>query len=277
MRNRMARLGTAALCVGASVLLATDLAQARPTRIDFGSDPDDFVLTGALWPDAFLDGVDLTNNGTTSGALPFDLLIGTTSYTNYCMVENGFVQFSTIANPCAPGAADPLAVFTVLGDAWLSVFDGSATTLGTTSVSLDGVVDRNLDGGDFELADAQDAVRFLWNAVTLEPGGVEFTFQMLLFDLGAGNFDVEFNYGSPGDFLAAYNVGQQRITTHDGGELLLGQQPFLSATNYDFSFRNGVLGEGPDPTPVPEPGSLSLLTLAIGGLLLVKRRRRRAV
>ena len=88
------------LCGATVALAAADVASARPTQIDFGSDLDAFEDFGAIWPEnSFLDGVDLTNEGTSFDALPFALSVGGTSYTNYCMVENGFVWFSTIHSP----------------------------------------------------------------------------------------------------------------------------------------------------------------------------------
>lgn len=267
LRRTSAKTLTCTL-VGVLAASAAGSAAARGILIDFNDfDPSLFQITGQAWPNSSDDGVDVRNDGTASGTLPFGLLIGSTTFTAYCLSENGEISFAATGDACAAASSDS-AVFSVLGADWVSSFDGFATNDGDVSVSLNGLVDRV---APFDAGEAQNTVRFLWNGVTLAGGsGDPYYFQALIYDLGGGDFDLQFNYGFGAD---SYAVGFQRITA-GGTTLFSGTSPFSSATDYDFSFRAGELGGSvtPPPTTVPEPGALTLL-VAGAGLLWGARSR----
>lgn len=249
-----------------------DIASARPIRINF---EDLFDTLGEDWTDTFADGVDLTGDGTFGAALPFDLNIGLATYDAYCVSENGQIWFGAGgADACGadPGSDPLLDVLSVLNADWESTYDvfESSTNPGAVSVSL-GFVDRDLDGdGTFELADGVDALRFLWNDVTLagDVSGQLYAFQAILFGLGGGDFDLEFNYGLAGD--APYAVGIQSITGAGIVPSYNGTPPFGPDSDFFFGFRAGEFTVGTPPQPpttVPEPGTLWLLVAGASCLL----------
>jgi hypothetical protein len=214
------------------------------------------------------------------------LNIGGTTYTSFCLSKGGLIGLG--AGTCSLDAAtSPL--FSVLGGDWNyfpSPFGAPAAS--SVSVSL-GLVDRTWTGpGDtYDAAVATPALRFFWNGVVDGPqppnsdppfDGMEF--QAIFFDLGGGDFDVEFNYRS------LYDNGIQRVSTPDGAggftSLFFGVDADrlrgLSSEPY-FRFRDGAFSLSstvdPDPTPVPEPGT-SWLLLSGAALLLLRRRASRA-
>lgn len=204
-----------------------------------------------------------------AGAPTSDFLtVGTTNYDAFCVSELG--AFWLTAGGCAGGAGgNPL--FTVLGGDWISTAGGIASDPGKVSVA-EGFVDL---APAFDPTEGLRALRIMWRGVTLEPGGDEYSFQAVLFNLGLGNFDVEFNYDSGGIYDPSGALGlTQSISNIDNP--FTGSAPFGATFGpATFHFVNGVLGgtTSPPPASVPEPGTLPLLIAGFGALLWSARRR----
>jgi hypothetical protein len=275
-------------------------ASAGPLRINFGpSGPDDD--TQFDWNGSFDDQIDVSDGtfeGTlapfpgpnmpasdlagppagTAGAFSAGLHIGDFFYNSFCIAEQGRVWFASGgAGACASdfNAAD-VALFSVFGGAWDYTFDPTtaATEGPSVSVSL-GLEDRDLDGSGSTLANADPVLRVFWRALSTGDAAIPLIdLQALFYDLGGGDFDVAFNYG--GNYTAlggTQAISAPGIAGYAGIPALIG-----AATDPFFRFRDGVFSLSgavdPDPTPVPEPGTLWLLVA--GAALLLLRRPSRA-
>jgi hypothetical protein len=267
---------------GALLLVAASWnATAGPQRINFGNLFADPVgsTNNEDWTDSTDDTIAVANAPALVDLLnlpggvpnipelqgtpaPFSggLHIGLETYSSFCVSENGQMWFGQ-STCTAPDALGP--VFNVLAnDAFESVDTNAATNPGAVSVSL-GLVDRNVGDG-VSRADGTATLRVFWNQV----GDFSEQFQAILFDLGNGDFDLEFNYAA----LYSVGTGIQSI-------FIPGLEPFVpdprlgnSATDPIFSFRDGKLG---GTTSVPEPGTLLLLSTALIGLAVSHSARRR--
>jgi hypothetical protein len=258
-----------------SLVLAgvAQIASARPMLIDFG---DNFDLNGSSWPnDTFDDQLNVENNGVANGSLGtyFNLSYGGTTFTNFCMSENGVFALSA-ASGC--GQADDL-VISVLGNDWVSDSTAFATNEGSVSFSTGGLIDLT---APYNQGEAQKVIRFLWNDLLLSPdvggdGITRYGFQALFFERSDGGFDLQLNYGHLGNTDPF--PGVQSIT-FGNTTLFEGAPPFLTANNYDFSFVGDTftVGGTPPQTSVPEPATLSLLSAGLGMLGLSALRRRRS-
>lgn len=251
-------------------------ASARAIRIDFGNN---FEFNGSSWPDSTAnDDVNVENDETFEGSLGahVPLTFGGTTFTDFCLSENGFFTLSATSG-C--GGIDDLAI-QVLGNDWVSDASVSAILEGSVSFSTGGRIDRVSTVAPYSDAQAQDAIRFLWNNLLLSPsvggdGIARSAFQALFFERSDGGFDLELNYGligDPGPFLGVQSISYGGTTLFDGAP------PILQANNYVFSFVGDTFTVGgstppPPPTSVPEPQTLSLL---LAGLALAALRRRRA-
>jgi hypothetical protein len=284
--NTIAASRSSICALATALFLGTPLsASAGFLRINF----DDLLEThGFNWDGSGNNDIDLSADGSVysstfaafdlsdDGDIPFattpfgdGLRIGDTTYDSFCLSSDGTVGLGSSASACTltPSSTSPL--FSVLGGSW--DYTPASDAFGPQSIAAAfGLVDRDLDGdGTFELADALPALRLFWWG--MEEGALEF--QAIFYDLGGGDFDVEFNYGD------AYSEGIQRITAPGAAEdLFFGVDDARLtglATDPYFTFRSGVFALSTDtttpPTPVPEPGAL--LLFSTGAILLLLRRR----
>ncbi len=232
-------------------------ANARTIRVDVGS--GNYPTNGQAWESSE---TPLGAAAFLSGTLPFALNFGTGLQTSFCLGANGFIGFS---GNC--GAIPANATLQPLGATWITdpattrIFEQGSVTY------TEGNLARQLPFPANPL-DAPLAVRFHWNDVICAPPsatcqGQMYSFQAILIDMGNGDFDLELNFD---DIPAGIGIAQFLLGTNAfqfGG-------PFLSAQDYDFQFRGGVLVNG---TPVPEPGLVWLLGLAAALMGLLRRRR----
>ena len=255
----------AALTAGA--LCSSPSAMARNISVD--SRP--FEQTGEQWSNT---NVDLKNNGAVQGSLPFQLNFGdgATTY-DFRFSENGFIQFvapgstgtgsSPTGNYIAPFAAD-------------LAFADNAQLISTSFSS--GLIDPT---APYVLSDATvKAFKFTWLGMCpASDVGCQAPdyFQLILFDRGAGDFRLQFNYGLTfssvdvfGDPTSlagqqGYSLGSNVLALHTG--------PFNS-NNPDYCFTGGVGSLCGTVAAVPEP---EVVTMLAGGLALlgVAARRRR--
>lgn len=256
MNTRIVRIGLAAAVLG----LAGAGAEARSIAVDF--DGVAFDSNGENF--AFSDSHFGAN---ASGAVPFALNFGTGAANyDFCFNQNGFVSFVASGSGCAFGAAPA-------GD-FIAVFSTALTTGGNTLWSS-GLIDT---AAPYVAGEAVPAMRFIWDATD---GALnQILTELVLIDRGAGNFDLDLRYGSTSFGVdGAPATGQQGLTL--GANLVaLVNGPFATATDYTFSFVNGVCatcGVTPPPTPVSEPLSLWLWALGCALAMLGITRRRRAI
>ncbi len=259
MITRFKRLESALLTLG-MLVLAMPAAQARFVFVDFG-DPASFAADGQLF----------TQPLSTSGSVPFQLNFGqgTNSY-DYCYSgTGGFVQFVGSGSPCAAGPVPPP------GSNYIAPFQVDLLSNNPTVTS--GFID-DIDSGSssdpYELANATTpAIRFIWSGE--EAAHLPVIFELMLIDRGAGNFDVDFMYGSELFGIdGAPDTGQQVISL---GTNLLGPTlgPFSSSVDYSWSFLDGACTNcgGSTGVPVPEPPAPLLWAFALTGLVFAYRRR----
>ena len=250
----------AALGLAAAALLA-GAASARTIRVDTGSTPQSYIdnNNGQFWPDT--DGA--IGPGTTfEGSLPFAIDFGTGDVQGFCLQQDGFVAFSS----CGSAAViSPLAANWESDPDALEIFQFGSVTYS------DGQLDPEPPIGP--LAQAPRAVRFHWQEVcTTTPcndlnNDPRYSFQAILIDRGAGDFDLELNYGG------AIPAGIGTLGFVLGTNVFEFTGDVANDRSFDFRFRNGVLVDG--TAAVPEPSTLLLLALGLTTMHALRRRRSR--
>ncbi len=266
MITQLKRLKSALLTTGLLVL-AMPAAQARFVAVDFG-DPVSFAADGQLFTQPLL----------TTGSVPFQLNFGqgTNNY-DYCYSSTGgFVQFVSSGSACAAGPV-PAPGSNYIAPFAVDLLSDSPTI---TSGFIDDI-DSGSSSDPYDMANATTpAIRFIWAGE--EAAHLQVIFELMLIDHGAGNFDVDFMYGS--DLFGidgAPDTGQQVIAM---GSNILGPTlgPFASDVNYSWSFADGVCatcgttggGGGGGGTTVPEPSAPLMWAFVLAGVVFAYRRRR---
>ena len=239
-------------------------AQAHRVSVDFNDSADSpgFAVDGQVFTTA-----NTQFGAPNSGLVPFDLNFGSGALSyDFCFNGNGFVSFVTVGSACATGP-------TPTGN-YIGAFVSSLTNGGNTMSSSGGIdsIDAGTAANPFDFANVTPAMRFIWDGTDSANNSI--LAEAILLDKGSGNFVVQFAYGS--DLFGidgAPGTGQQVINL---GANLLGpvNGPFATATDYSFSFVDGVCSAcGTPPTAVSEPGTLALFGIALMPLLLMGRRR----
>ena len=240
-------------------LLGTLSQAALAARVNVDFDGDAFATTGEIFPSSE------THFGTGAGTVPFLLNFGSGAATyDFCFAADGFVSFGTSGSPCSsssPPTGNYIAPFL------------SDLTVGGNTLWSTGSVDST---APFVVAEATPAIRFIWDAT--DSSGNSILAGLVLLDRGAGNFDLEFEYGN--DLFGidgAPATGQQGLSL--GTNVLpLTNGPFATATNYLFSFKDGTCtgacGTTTPPVSVGEPMTSVLLGAGLLLALTSVRRRR---
>lgn len=242
-------------------------AFAGKIAVDFGSNPSngqDFSTTttaaacGGSAPASCE--LSLTGNATSSAInIGFNANFGAGSVSQLTVGENGVVNIgSGLINVFSTDLASVAANGTV--------FD---TLAGAGEIMYSrGVADPEADSsGNYNLAEAVSAFHVTWAGVLDGSNNSRFM-QMLLYDQGAGNFDLRLRYGlADGDSyalttaVAGFNLGANSLN-------IVG--PLVTTTDYFYRFRDGRLQSG---STVPEPTTLALLGLGLLGIAGKRRHR----
>jgi PEP-CTERM motif len=242
-----------------ALALCSHSAQAqRSIRIDSG--PTFNTSNGEYWPNINI--VTPPPSGFVTGQLPFQLNFGegTKDY-DYSFSRNGFIQL--FARPSSGAGSSDLPP----SGNFIAPFAAFMVTGQPTSMEVGiGVVDTT---APYVQADATAAIRFTWKNMCVIARGCDQTFQVALLDRGAGDFDLEMNYGffdanepTLPDGEQGFRLGSNVLALHSG--------PFTGNTSPDHYFRNGSLA------PVPEPSTYAMLIAGLGLVGMAARVRRRS-
>ena len=244
-----------------AVTLACIPAQARTIRVDAGA--TNFENSGQSWSDPE---TMLGSSPFIAGTLPFQIDFGSGLVDQFCMFEDGLVGFAAdCTNVPADARLEPLAADWISDSGATRLFNDGAVSYSHGNLAVDASLP--LPPGS-NPASFPQAARFHWNAVCVgDPllcDANRHSFQAILINRGAGDFDLELNYDDipAGVGTASFALGTNTFSSPG---------PFFSATDYDFSFRNGALVNGGGGT-VPEPTAASLLAIAAAAWAMRRRR-----
>jgi PEP-CTERM motif len=251
----------------ASIGLSASPAWAGRIAVDFGANPSNGQNFSTATSAAACSGstpasceLSLTGNGTSSAInIGFDINFGGGNVGQLTISENGVVN---------------------IGSGLINVFSTDLTSIAANGTVFDtlagageimysrGIADPEADGsGNYNLAEAVNAFHVTWAGVLDSNGNTRFM-QMLLYDQGAGNFDLRMRYG--------LNDGDTYALTSAAAGFSLGSNslnitgPLVTTTDYFYRFRDGRLQTS---SSVPEPGTLALLGLGLFGIASKRRRR----
>ena len=184
------RLVLAVVTTGLLSIVCTSSQAGRPVRSDSSDGAFDFV--GGFWGS---DTEQFGGPGFAVGKTEFRLKInpnGNARFFTVCMGE-GFIKLINVSQSCvdADFARPPTGNY-------IAVFAVDLEDISGRYVRTRGFVDTN---EPFKLWQANPAMRFWWNGVTLAGDSTPFDVQISLIDRGNGNFDIEMNYGIGGDVV----------------------------------------------------------------------------
>lgn len=218
--------------------------------------------------------------------LGFTIDFGGTSYSQTYVSNNGYITFGDGSGDYSPSRLEEYSGLPIIA-AFFSDVDTRSPNTGTVTWGTGFVNDL-----------AAFAVK--WNQVGEYPAGSNpnssNTFEIVLVsrtDIGTGNFDIYFDYGSMswdnGNAVAGFHNGSSTSPLFyevpgsgtPGAFVDGGPNSLFASTNsgtngvLTFTARDGAFGEIAEITVVPEPSTIAMfaLGLVVVGLSMLRRRK----